>query len=112
MEKTMLSDLQHVCLVNGDGNEVTALDQNSNDLFDNHYFQNLLDGNGLLRSDQILFSSDESVSMMTRNLVDSYRRNPKLFFDDFVKSMIKMRNISPLTGLSGQIRKNCRAVNS
>lgn len=108
MEKDMLSDLRHVCPVNGDGNEITALDRNSNDLFDNHYYQNLLDGKGLLHSDQILFNGGDDE---TKSVVDNYRRKPKLFFDDFIKSMIKMGNIGPVTGSSGQIRKNCRVIN-
>ncbi|KDP34262.1 hypothetical protein JCGZ_12830 [Jatropha curcas] len=111
LDTSMLSDLQNLCPVNGDGNKTTALDRNSTDLFDNHYFQNLVNNKGLLGSDQILFSSAEAVST-TLNLVQSYSSNTKLFFDDFANSMIKMGNISPLTGSNGEIRKNCRVVNS
>ncbi|XVE60086.1 hypothetical protein DITRI_Ditri05aG0098500 [Diplodiscus trichospermus] len=111
METTMLSDLQSFCPVNGDRNRITAFDRNSTDLFDNHYFQNLLNGKGLLGSDQILYSSDLATST-TKTLVQSYSTNSMLFFSDFANSMIKMGNISPLTGSNGQIRKNCRAVNS
>ncbi|KAA3470963.1 peroxidase 59 [Gossypium australe] len=111
MEATMLADLQSFCPVNGDSNRFTALDRNSTDLFDNHYFKNLLNGKGLLGSDQILYSSDLAVST-TKSLVESYSSNSKLFFNDFVNSMIRMGNISPLTGTNGEIRKNCRAVNS
>ncbi|KAB2016390.1 hypothetical protein ES319_D08G093100v1 [Gossypium barbadense] len=111
MEANMLADLQSFCPVNGDSNRFTTLDRNSTDLFDNHYFKNLLNGKGLLGSDQILYSSDLAVST-TKSLVESYSSNSKLFFNDFVNSMIKMGNISPLTGTNGEIRKNCRAVNS
>nr|POE55867.1 peroxidase n [Quercus suber] len=111
LDTNMLSDLQNICPVNGDANKATFLDRNSNDLFDNHYFQNLLNGKGLLSSDQILFSSDEAKTT-TQSLVQSYSTNSDLFFADFANSMIKMGNISPLTGSSGQIRKNCRVVNS
>lgn len=111
MDSTMVSDLQAICPVNGDGNRTTVLDRNSTDLFDNHYFQNLLSGKGLLQSDQILFSSDEAIST-TKNLVLLYSYNFSLFFNDFINSMIKMGNISPLTGSSGEIRKNCRVVNA
>ncbi|OMP03425.1 Heme peroxidase, plant/fungal/bacterial [Corchorus olitorius] len=110
IEANMLSDLQAFCPVNGDANRFTALDRNSTDLFDNHYFQNLLDGKGLLGSDQILYSSDLAIST-TKSLVESYSSNSQLFFNDFANSMIKMGNISPLTGSDGQIRNNCRAVN-
>ncbi|KAM4096848.1 hypothetical protein ACJW30_08G135900 [Castanea mollissima] len=111
LDTNMLSDLQNTCPVNGDANKATFLDRNSNDLFDNHYFQNLLNGKGLLSSDQILFSSDEAKTT-TQSLVQSYSTNAGLFFADFANSMIKMGNIRPLTGSSGQVRKNCRVVNS
>ncbi|EMS59468.1 Cationic peroxidase 1 [Triticum urartu] len=45
-------------------------------------------------------------------LVPQYGSNPALFAADFVTAMIKMGNIAPLTGASGQIRRNCRVVNS
>ncbi|KAK9999735.1 hypothetical protein SO802_019338 [Lithocarpus litseifolius] len=111
LDTNMLSDLQNLCPVNGDGNKTTFLDRNSTDLFDNHYFQNLLNQKGLLGSDQILFSSDEAKTT-TQSLVQSYSTNPSRFFADFLNSMIKMGNISPLTGSNGEIRKNCRVVNS
>ncbi|KAG5517656.1 hypothetical protein RHGRI_038147 [Rhododendron griersonianum] len=111
MNSTLVSDLQNRCPATGDGNNTAPLDRNSTDLFDNHYFQNLLNGKGLLASDQILFSSDVGAST-TKSLVQSYSDNPSLFLADFANSMIKMGNISPLTGSSGEIRKNCRVVNS
>ncbi|XP_030503523.1 peroxidase N [Cannabis sativa] len=112
LETTMLSDLQTLCPSSGgDGNKTTALDRNSTDLFDNHYFKNLIAGKGLLSSDQILFSGDAAANT-TKSLVESYNNNQTLFLVDFVKAMIKMGNISPLTGSDGEIRKNCRVVNS
>ncbi|XP_068662747.1 peroxidase N-like [Aristolochia californica] len=110
LETNMATDLQRLCPQNGDGNTTTALDRNSTDLFDNHYFKNLIDGKGLLESDQILFSSDDAAAA-TKSLVQQYSQNSSLFFRDFVNSMIKMSNISPLTGSNGEIRKNCRVVN-
>ena len=112
LDTNMLFDLQSICPVNGDANKATFLDRNSNDLFDNHYFQNLLNGKGLLSSDQILFSSDVAKTTTTLSLVQRYSTNSGFFFVDFANSMIKMGNISPLTGSSGQIRKNCRVVKS
>lgn len=110
IETTMLTDLQNLCPQNGDGNVTAVLDRNSSDLFDNHYFKNLLIGKGLLSSDQILFSSDGANST-TKPLVQSYSNDSSLFFGDFVNSMIKMGNINPKTGSVGEIRKNCRVVN-
>ncbi|XP_054807034.1 peroxidase N [Prosopis cineraria] len=110
LDTDMLSDLQKLCPQNGDGNTTSVLDRNSQDLFDNHYFQNLLVGKGLLSSDQILFSSDEANST-TKPLVQIYSKNTTLFFQDFVNSMIRMGNINPKTGSNGEIRKNCRVTN-
>ncbi|XP_022866292.1 peroxidase N-like isoform X2 [Olea europaea var. sylvestris] len=110
LDSTLISELQSACPVNSDGNNTVPLDRNSRDLFDNHYFSNLLNGRGILHSDQTLFSSDAAVST-TRSLVQLYSNNSALFFNDFINSMIKMGNISPVTGLNGQIRKNCRVVN-
>ncbi|KAG5096799.1 hypothetical protein AAZX31_17G051600 [Glycine max] len=111
LDTDMLSDLQSLCPQNGDGNVTTVLDRNSSDLFDNHYFENLLSGKGLLSSDQILFSSDEANST-TKPLVQSYSNDSGLFFGDFSNSMIKMGNINIKTGTDGEIRKNCRVINS
>lgn len=110
METNMVTDLQSLCPQSSDGNATTALDQNSTDLFDNHYFKNLLIGKGLLSSDQVLFSSSEAVST-TKALVESYSNDSSNFFQDFASSMIKMGNISILTGSEGEIRTNCRVVN-
>lgn len=108
----MATDLQNLCPVTSDGNNTAVLDRNSRDLFDNHYFQNLLNGKGLLGSDQLLISSDAADTTSTKTLVQSYSSNSNLFLTDFTNSMIKMGNISPLTGSAGEIRKNCRVVNS
>ncbi|KAL3519138.1 hypothetical protein ACH5RR_021727 [Cinchona calisaya] len=111
LDSNMVSDLQSLCPLTSDGNNTAPLDRNSRDLFDNHYFQNLLNGKGLLQSDQILYSSNDAAST-TRSIVESFSNNSALFFSNFVNSIIKMGNISPLTGSSGEIRKNCRVVNS
>ncbi|KAI3809485.1 hypothetical protein L1987_25461 [Smallanthus sonchifolius] len=111
LDVNMLSGLQNLCPVNGDSSQLTPLDWNSTDLFDNHYFQNLVNGRGVLESDQVLYSSDQA-SSTTRSLVELYSNNPKIFSTDFANSMIKMGNIQPLTGSAGEIRKNCRVVNS
>ncbi|KAG7948074.1 hypothetical protein I3843_14G128600 [Carya illinoinensis] len=113
MDASMASDLQSFCPVNGDGNRTTALDRNSTDSFDSHYFQNLLNGKDLLSSDQILVSGDVATVTTTKSLVQSYSNNFSLFSADFANSMIKMGNFNPFTDTSGEIRKSsCSAVNS
>ncbi|KAL2940698.1 Peroxidase N [Bienertia sinuspersici] len=94
-----------------DNSLTAALDQNSTDLFDNHYFKNLINNKGILLTDQELHSSDSAKST-TKSIVENYSNNQRLFFKDFINSMINMGNVKPLTGSSGQIRKNCRVINS
>ncbi|KAK4380272.1 hypothetical protein RND71_002134 [Anisodus tanguticus] len=111
LDSSLVSELQSLCQSTSDGNNTAPLDRNSTDIFDNHYFKNLLNGRGLLESDQILYSSDAALTATTKTLVETYSNSTSLFFSDFVNSMIKMGNISPLTGSDGEIRKNCRAMN-
>ncbi|KAJ8574058.1 hypothetical protein K7X08_010569 [Anisodus acutangulus] len=111
LDSSLVSELQSLCHSTSDGNNTAPLDRNSTDIFDNHYFKNLLNGRGLLESDQILYSSDAALTATTKTLVETYSNSTSLFFSDFVNSMIKMGNISPLTGSDGEIRKNCRAMN-
>ncbi|KAF8718527.1 hypothetical protein HU200_025302 [Digitaria exilis] len=109
LDSSLASSLQSLCQ-GGDGNQTAALDVGSPDTFDNHYFQNLLGQKGLLSSDQGLFSSADGANT-TKALVQLYSYNSERFRCDFGRSMVKMGNISPLTGSAGQIRTNCHAVN-
>jgi peroxidase len=80
-------------------------------VFDNKYYGNLLHGQAQLSSDQVMLS-DPAAPTTTAPVVHRFASNQKDFFANFVTSMIKMGNISPLTGKDGEIRKNCRRVNS
>ncbi|THU49442.1 hypothetical protein C4D60_Mb06t09610 [Musa balbisiana] len=89
----------------GDGN-LAPLDLQTPTAFDNDYFKNLVNLKGLLHSDQQLFSNGS-----TDSLVKTYSASPSKFASDFAAAMIKMGDISPLTGSQGEIRNNCRMVN-
>ncbi|KAL6619592.1 hypothetical protein ACP70R_034731 [Stipagrostis hirtigluma subsp. patula] len=110
LDANLAVSLQSLC-AGGDGNQTTVLDASSADVFDNNYYRNLLVKRGLLSSDQGLFSGSDAGAASTKALVQAYSADGRRFFCDFVCSMIKMGNISPLTGSAGQIRKNCRVVN-
>ena len=88
-------------------NNIAPLELQTPTTFDNYYFKNLISQKGLLRSDQVLFNGGS-----TDSLVKTYSQDVKTFYSDFVKAMIKMGDINPLTGSSGEIRKNCRKVNN
>ncbi|MED6134473.1 Peroxidase 20 [Stylosanthes scabra] len=102
--------LESVCPVTGRDNKFAPLDYETPKRFDNHYFINILQGNGLLGSDNVLISQDYDGKIT--NMVWSYASNEELFFKSFAKSVIKMGSINVLTGNEGQIRKNCRFVNT
>lgn len=88
----------------GDSN-LAPLDISPN-RFDNGYFQDLRARRGLLHSDQELFNGGSQ-----DGLVRLYSSNFRAFANDFANAMVKMGNISPLTGSNGEIRKNCRVIN-
>lgn len=89
----------------GDDN-FAPLDVQTPTTFDNNYFKNLVDKKGILHSDQVLFDGGSTDSQ-----VRTYSNNPSTFSADFAAAMIKMGDISPLTGSNGEIRKNCRKAN-
>ncbi|KAG2310870.1 hypothetical protein Bca52824_022427 [Brassica carinata] len=87
-------------------NKKAPLDIGSPTRFDHSYYNQLLDKKGLLTSDQVLFNGGG-----TDSLVVTYSRSLNTFYRDFVRAMIKMGDIKPLTGSHGQIRRNCRRPN-
>jgi peroxidase len=101
--------LRSICPVTGRDEKFAPLDFQTPKRFDNHYFVNILEGKGLLGSDNVLIGED--LHGIIREQVWGYASNEKLFFDSFAKSMIKMGNINVLTGDEGEIRRNCRFVN-
>ncbi|CAN0903303.1 Peroxidase 52 [Linum grandiflorum] len=74
--------------------------------FDNRYYQDLVARRGLLHSDQELFNNGTQDA-----LVRTYSNNAATFAADFAAAMVRMGNISPLTGTNGEIRRNCRRPN-
>ncbi|KAA3481292.1 Peroxidase 68 [Gossypium australe] len=103
IDPSFAKSLQHKCPRTGKDNIHRRLDLRTPITFDNFYFRNLLKKKGLLRSDQELFNGKSADSLVKKYAADSSK-----FFKQFTKSMIKMSNIKPLTGNSGQIRINCR----
>ncbi|KAL6003004.1 NAD(+) salvage pathway protein [Asimina triloba] len=85
---------------------LSPLDATSSTVFDAGYHKNLILEKGLLHSDQQLFSGGSADSQ-----VETYAASLSTFFSHFATSMVKMGNISPLTGSDGQIRVNCRKIN-
>ncbi|XP_068663393.1 peroxidase A2-like isoform X2 [Aristolochia californica] len=108
LDSSYLTTLQQNCPQNGNGDTLNDLDPTTSDRFDNNYFTNLQNNQGLLESDQKLFSTSGA---STVSIVNNFAGSQSAFFQSFAQSMINMGSISPLTGSQGEIRLDCKRVN-
>lgn len=74
--------------------------------FDNKYFKDVLKG-------EVLLSSDASMEFDSNTvyLVKEYARRQSHFESQFANSILKLTQLSVLTGSSGEIRQSCSCVN-
>lgn len=103
-----LSKLKEVCPRDSGDDNISAMDSHTSAVFDNAYFETLIKGEGLLNSDQEMWSSIAGYS--TSDTVNKYWADPEAFFKQFSDSMVKMGNITNPAG--GEVRKTCRFVNT
>lgn len=75
--------------------------------FDNNYYKNLIANEGLLLVDQCLLSDNR-----TSEYVNNMAEDNEYFFSQFERALITLSENNPLTGSLGEIRKDCRYVNS
>ncbi|XP_061345650.1 peroxidase 72 [Gastrolobium bilobum] len=108
LDQNYAAQLRTRCPRSGGDQNLFVLDFITPIKFDNNYFKNLLANKGLLSSDEVLLTKNQ----MSADLVKKYAESNDLFFEQFAKSMVKMGNITPLTGSRGEIRKNCRRINT
>ncbi|KAJ0052659.1 hypothetical protein Pint_01145 [Pistacia integerrima] len=108
--RTFRRILESICPESGNENQLTPLDYTTPTRFDNHYYINLLQGRGLLFSDNTFVTQDHEGEIIKQ--VWAYAADRDLFFASYVNSIIKMGNINVLTGQEGEIRKNCRFINT
>ncbi|OVA11620.1 Plant peroxidase [Macleaya cordata] len=108
LHQVYANQLRTRCPRSGGDQNLFVMDFVSPTKFDNFYFKNILASKGLLNSDQVLLTKNEA----SMELVKKYAENNELFFEQFAQSIVKMGNISPLTGSNGEIRKNCRKINT
>ncbi|GJN10684.1 hypothetical protein PR202_ga28800 [Eleusine coracana subsp. coracana] len=107
INQSFAASLQANCPAGSGGTNVLApLDTTTANTFDNAYFSNLLSQKGLLHSDQELFNGGS-----TDNTVRNFASSAAAFSSAFATAMVKMGNISPLTGTQGEVRLKCSATN-
>ncbi|XP_024532919.1 peroxidase A2 [Selaginella moellendorffii] len=120
LDPELLRHLQRLCPRGGDANAIAMLDVYSPARFDNSYFANLQLRRGVLSSDQALLSvlspssSSENLSedsLVSVGLVEAYAYDESRFLEAFGEAMVKLGSIA-LTGDRGEVRRDCRVVNS
>lgn len=85
---------------------ITDLDIRTPNLFDNMHYVDLQNGEGLLTSDQDLYTDSR-----TRHIVNDFAQSQSQFFKHFAVSMLKMVQLDVLTGSQGEIRSTCAVRN-
>ncbi|KAI3720771.1 hypothetical protein L2E82_31764 [Cichorium intybus] len=88
---------------NKDHNAGEFLDSTSS-VFDNDYYKRISMGKGVFGSDQALYGD-----YRTKSIVDSFAKDEKLFFREFVTSMVKLGNVGVIE--NGEVRVKCSIVN-
>ncbi|KAA8516980.1 hypothetical protein F0562_017202 [Nyssa sinensis] len=73
LNSTYLATLRQTCPQNGSGTALANLDPTTPDSFDSNYFSNLQNNQGLLQSDQELFSTTGSATIAIVNTFSSNR---------------------------------------
>lgn len=92
---------------NTNQNLVVPMDPSSPGTADVGYYNDILASRGLFTSDQTLLTN-----IGTARKVHQNARNQYLWSNKFADAMVKMGQISVLTDNAGEIRTNCRVVNS
>ncbi|CAJ2669539.1 unnamed protein product [Trifolium pratense] len=106
LDPTYAQQLIVDCPKNADPGTVIALDLQTQHVFDNLYYQNLVNGKGLLSSDQVLFTDDAS-----KSTVVDFANDGAKFFDAFVVAIKKLGRVGVKTGQEGEIRRDCSKFN-
>jgi peroxidase len=84
----------------------TVLDIRTPNVFDNNYYVDLVQRQGLFTSDQDLYTHSQ-----TREIVKQFAADQDLFFEKFAFAIAKMGQLNVLTGSKGEIRSSCSARN-
>ncbi|XP_023516781.1 peroxidase 25 isoform X1 [Cucurbita pepo subsp. pepo] len=109
---SFLTQLRTLCPLDGDPFRGVAMDKDSQLRFDNSFFKNLVNGNGVLESDQRLWQHAS-----TKDIVQRYAGNLRgllglRFNYEFKKAMVKLSSLDVKTGTQGEIRKLCSQFNN
>ncbi|KAI3822604.1 hypothetical protein L1987_10198 [Smallanthus sonchifolius] len=74
---------------------------------DNNYYKNIMNNKGLLLVDQQLVSSP-----VTSSFVENMAADNDYFHEQFSKALLTLSENNPLSEADGEVRRDCRFVNS
>ncbi|KVI08957.1 peroxidase 51-like [Cynara cardunculus var. scolymus] len=100
------TQLQQQCPKNVDPRIAINMDPNTPRTFDNVYFKNLQQGQGLFTSDQVLFTDSRS-----KPTVNTWASNAQAFNNAFITAMTKLGRVGVKTSKNGNIRLDCSRFN-
>ncbi|KAG2647082.1 peroxidase 2-like [Panicum virgatum] len=109
MDPAFAAELRANCSSADGADNTVAQDHETPDELDNQYYQNVLDRKVLFTSDAALTSKKDD---MTSYLVRVYAMFPWLWQQKYAEAMVKMGSIEVKTAATGEIRRECRVVNS
>ncbi|RWR94410.1 peroxidase 5-like protein [Cinnamomum micranthum f. kanehirae] len=93
--------------VTANDSRTASLDIITPDVLDNRYYVGLTLNLGLLTSDHALTTNDTLATIVNDNV-----NNGTAWAVKFAEAMVKMGNIEVKEGTEGEIRTNCRVINS
>ncbi|TKY51444.1 Peroxidase 12 [Spatholobus suberectus] len=105
IDPSFADNLSSTC-PSADSGNTAVLDVRTPEVFDNMYYVNLANRQGLFTSDQDLFSDAR-----TKGIVNSFASNQRLFFARFADAVVKLSQLDVLTGKQGQVRAKCSVTN-
>ncbi|KAL2540315.1 Peroxidase 3 [Abeliophyllum distichum] len=88
-------------------NVVVPMDPSSPTETDVLYYRNIIANRGLFTSDQTLLTNAATATQVIQNA-----HNPFIWRRKFAAAMVKMGRLGVSTGNAGEIRANCRMINS
>jgi peroxidase len=105
LDQTLAKNLKATCPSESSSNTAN-LDLRTPTVFDNKYYLDLMNKQGLFTSDQ-----DLNIDSRTKELVNDFAVNQNLFFEKFANAFIKVSQLNVTVGNQGEIRAKCNVVN-
>ncbi|CAN1319066.1 Peroxidase 57 [Linum perenne] len=108
MDRALLSTLRTKCPRPGPTDPKVFMSPTSESPFrlDSSFYGRVMNQETVLHLDQQLAFTD-----VTRKTAALYAGRPNVFRKRFAKAMIKLGNVGVLSGMAGEIRRDCRRVN-